>query len=63
LELPGGDAAMQIFPRLVLLLPTADDELILLDRDLDLALREASYRKRDAQFFRFAAPAAIRSIL
>jgi hypothetical protein len=33
LELPGGDAAMQIFTRLVLLLPAMDRELVLLDRD------------------------------
>src|ERR1700722_10797899 len=52
LKLPGGDAAMQIFPRLVLLLPATDGELVLLDRDFDLVLREAGYRKRDPQFFR-----------
>ena len=38
LKLPGGDAAMQIFTRLVLLLPAADRKLVLLNRDLDLVL-------------------------
>src|SRR5580692_4869521 len=55
LKLPGGDAAMQIFPRLVLLLPATNRELVLLDRDLDLVLREAGYGKRDPQFFRLGA--------
>jgi len=63
LELPGGDAAMQVFTRLVLLLPSADSELVLLDRDFDLVLREAGDRKRDAQFSGASPLAAIRSIL
>src|SRR5580692_12470596 len=48
LKLPGGDAAMQIFTRLVLLLPPSDRELVLFDRDFDLVLREAGDRERDA---------------
>ena len=63
LELPRGDAAVQIFPRLVLLLPAADHQLILLDRDLDLFLLETGHRKRDAQFLRVGDEAGIRSIL
>src|ERR1700722_17224992 len=38
LKLPGGDAPMQIFTRLVLLLPATDRKLVLLDRNLDLVL-------------------------
>src|ERR1700677_4330949 len=55
LKLPGRDAAMQIFPRLVLLLPATNRELVLLDRDLDLTFREAGYGERDPQFFRLGA--------
>src|SRR5579863_255066 len=55
LELPGGDAAMQIVPHLLLFLPAADQELVLLDRDLDLVLRECGHGKRNAQSFRLAA--------
>src|ERR1700733_273899 len=55
LELPGGDAAMQIFTRLVLLLPPSDRELVLFDRDFELVLREAGDRERDAQLRRLGA--------
>jgi hypothetical protein len=48
LKLPGGDATMQILTRLVLLLSAADRELIILDRDFDLVLREAGDGERDA---------------
>src|SRR5579863_10320442 len=48
LKLPSGDAAMQIFTRLVLLLPPSDRELVFFDRDFDLVLREAGDRERDA---------------
>ncbi len=55
LELPSGDAAMQIVPRLVFPLPAADHELVILDRNFDLVLREASNSKHDAQFLRLTA--------
>ena len=45
LELPRGDAAVQKLARLVLLLPAADRQLVLLDRHLDLVLREAGHRQ------------------
>ncbi len=49
LELPGGDAAMQIGALPVVLLAPADHELVFLQRDLELVARETGHRQRDAQ--------------
>ena len=63
LELPGGDAAMQISP-LPVLLATTDHELVFLDRDLELVAGETGHRQRDAQALRLALGArSRRSIL
>src|SRR5262249_12602290 len=50
-ELPGGDAAMNEVARLVVLLPAADGELVVLQRDVQLIALEARYRQNDAQAF------------
>src|SRR5690606_37027999 len=47
LELSRGDAAMQEFPRRILLLAASDDELVVLGDHLELLLREAGNRDRD----------------
>ena len=57
LELASGNAAMQILARLVVLLPSADDELALLERHVKLISGEAGDRKCDAQTFRAAGAA------
>jgi hypothetical protein len=49
LELARGDAAVQINPLRIVGLLAADDELVVFDRDAEVAHREACYRKRDAQ--------------
>src|SRR3954468_3995811 len=49
LELPGGDASMQVLPALVVLLASPDDELFLLDGRLELIEREPRDRQRNAQ--------------
>src|SRR6202045_2357158 len=49
LELPRGDAAMQGLPGLVVLLASADDELVFLDAHVELVAGEAGYRERDAK--------------
>src|SRR5262245_23942074 len=49
LELARGDAAMEIDVAGLLRALPADDELIVLDGHLELALREAGDRERDAQ--------------
>src|SRR5215472_11732147 len=49
LELPRGDAAMQVLPSLVVLLASADDELVFLDAHVELFAGEAGYRERDAK--------------
>jgi len=54
---------MQIFPRLVLLLPAADRELVFLDRDLDLVLREAATARVMRNRSGSPPSATIRSIL
>src|SRR5271166_4079564 len=46
---------MQIFARLVLLLPAADRKLVLFYRDLDLLLGETGHRQSDAQLLRVGA--------
>src|SRR5262249_60779424 len=50
-ELTGGDAAMNEVARLVVLLPAADGELVVLQRDVQLIALEARYRQNDAQAF------------
>src|SRR5512137_598972 len=54
LELAGGDAAMEEMPLAVLYLPAPDDELIFLERDIELVAGEAGDRQGDAQPLRFA---------
>src|SRR5665213_2273356 len=51
LELPCRDPPMEIMAILILLLTSADDELALLDRDLELGTEKASHRERDSQLF------------
>ena len=64
LELPRGNAAVEILARLVVLLAAADDELVFLHRDIELIAREAGDRQRDAQALRVLRSArAIRSML
>src|SRR5262245_47551897 len=48
-ELPRGDAAMQKLAALVLLLPAADDQLLLLNGHFELIAGKAGDRERDAQ--------------
>src|SRR3954467_238380 len=52
LELTRRDAAVEILPGLFLLLPAADEELVFLDRDIELITGEPGDRQRDAQAFR-----------
>src|SRR5262245_14439083 len=54
LELARRDAAVEVLPGLVVLLPAANDELAFLDRDVELVAVEARDRQRDAQPFRLA---------
>src|ERR1043166_1095508 len=49
LELPRGDAAMQVLPGLVVLLASADDELVFLDTHVELVAGEAGHRERDTK--------------
>src|SRR5215470_9484116 len=49
LELPRGNAAMQVLPSLVVLLASADDELVFLDAHVELVAGEAGHRERDAK--------------
>src|SRR6266436_2693319 len=49
LELARGDAAVQINPLRIVGLLAADDELVVFDRDPEVAHREAGYREGDAQ--------------
>ena len=51
LELARRDAAVEILPGLVVLLPAADDELALLDRHIELITGETGDRERDPQAF------------
>ncbi len=48
-ELARGDAAVNVFPGLVVFLLAADDELLVLERDLDLVALETGDRQRDPQ--------------
>src|SRR5580700_8308272 len=52
LELPRGDAAMQVLPGLVVLLASADDELVFLSGYIELVAGKSRHRERDAQPFR-----------
>src|ERR1700684_2455565 len=52
LELARGDAAVDVLPAFVVLLPAADDELALLYADIELVAGETRHRKRNAQPFR-----------
>src|SRR5262249_48245445 len=49
LELPRGDAAVQVLPALVVLLASADDELAFLDAHVELVAGEAGHRESDAK--------------
>src|SRR5690606_3472243 len=49
LELPGRDAAMQIFPLRLVGLAAAHHELVFLDADVEIVLRETRHRQDDAQ--------------
>src|SRR5262245_29610824 len=52
LELARRDAAVEILTCLVVLLPPANDQLVFLQRHVELIARETSNRQRDAQAFR-----------
>src|ERR1700676_667956 len=52
LELARGDAAVDVLPAFVVLLPAADDELALLYADIELVAGETRHRERNAQPFR-----------
>src|ERR1700683_1503693 len=52
LELARGDAAVDVLPAFVVLLPAADDELALLSSDIELVAGETRHRKCNAQAFR-----------
>src|SRR6202051_2605394 len=52
LELARGDAAVDVLPAFVVLLPAADDELALLYADIELVAGETRHRKGNAQPFR-----------
>src|SRR5204862_305813 len=49
LELARGDAAVQINPLRIVRLLAADDELVVFDRDAEVAHGETRHRKGDAQ--------------
>jgi hypothetical protein len=52
-----GDAAMDVLPGLVVLLPAPDQELIFLNGYIKLVASETGHRKRDAQLFGLPAAA------
>jgi len=54
LELARRDAAVEIVAGLVVLLPAADDQLVLLDSHVELIAGETRNRQRDPQTFRLA---------
>src|SRR5882672_11403352 len=54
LEVARGDAAMDVLPGLVVLLASADDELIFLSRYIELVAGKSRHRQRDAQPFGLA---------
>src|SRR3954464_7278722 len=47
LEVARGDAAMDVLPRLVVLLTAANDELVFLNGYIELVAGEPRYRQRD----------------
>src|SRR5262249_41184941 len=49
LELARRDAAVEVLPGLVVLLAPTDEELVLLDRHVELVAIEARHRERDSQ--------------
>src|SRR5262245_65757773 len=49
LELTRRDAAVEVLPGLVILLPAADHQLVILDRHIELLAREACNPQRDGQ--------------
>src|SRR5215216_4179589 len=49
LEVARGDAAMDVLPGLVVLLASADDELVFLNRYIELVAGKSRHRQRDAQ--------------
>src|SRR5580700_7597062 len=49
LELARGDAAVDVLPAFVVLLPATDDELAFLHRDIELGAGKARHREGDAQ--------------
>src|SRR5260370_9720142 len=51
LELTRGNSAVEVLARLFVVLPTADDELTLLDRDIEFVAGEPRDRQRNAQPF------------
>src|SRR5579863_646147 len=52
LEVARGDAAMDVLPGLVVLLASADDELVFLSGYIELIAGKSRHRERDAQPFR-----------
>src|SRR5580704_6824156 len=52
LEVARGDAAMDVLPGLVVLLASADNELIFLSSYIELVAGKSRHRERDAQPFR-----------
>src|ERR1043165_2871705 len=51
LEVARGDAAMDVLPGLVILLASANDELIFLNGHIELVAGKTRHRQRDAQAF------------
>src|SRR5215813_8836767 len=49
LEVARGDAAMDVLPSLVVLLPAADHELVFLNRYIELVTGKSRHRQRDTQ--------------
>src|SRR6202044_1982533 len=49
LELPRGDAAVDVLPAFIVLLPAADDELALLYGDIELVAGKTRHRKGNTQ--------------
>src|SRR6201999_2185939 len=49
LEVTCGDAAMDVLPGLVVLLPAADHELVFLNRYIELVTGKSRHRQRDPQ--------------
>ena len=54
LEVPRGDAAMDVLAGLVVLLASPDHELVFLSGYIELVAREPCHRQRDTKAFRLA---------